>query len=213
MKAAKCASSMIATWEADTEWWDMITAAQAGDVLFGTVSSPGWETASFAFTFTGNGDSELTGISGDPTTNPVTLTDIQSGHKEGCYAGGYPCFSRDYSWIGITRFGKLDKPTFPYLKPGYKVDDLGAPGTKGEIQGGIIVVSAAAGYFACQPFGGPVGGIGCAVVTGALGALVADGLDLEVTDHAYQVGPIYFNYQTNADSVVVTLERLDYRYP
>ncbi len=207
----QCAGKLMNSWKNDPAWWDMITEAQAGDVLFGTVSSPGWKPEGFALTFSGTGDSVLTGIEGDHTTNPVTLVDIQKGHQEGCYAGGYPCFWRDYNWIGIARFRGQGKPTFPYLKPGYEIEDLGAPGKNGATQGGIIVASAAVGYFACQPFGGPPAGIACGIVTGIGGNLVVDGLDIEVTDHAYQVGPIYFNFQTDAESYTVTLEHIKYQ--
>ncbi len=194
----QCASKLMNSWKNDLAWWDMITEAQAGDILFGTVSSPGWKPEGFALTFSGTGDSVLTGIEGDHTTNPVTLVDIQKGHREGCYAGGYPCFSLDYNWIGIVR-GEKGRITFPYHKPHYEPvgfkpsDNLWATSLEYLVQYGLALVGTAA----CATT--LIGIAACTAAGYAGGTMINDALDIQQNDYQYNIGPVYLNFQFNGD--------------
>ncbi|GAB4262566.1 MAG: hypothetical protein Kow0080_00020 [Candidatus Promineifilaceae bacterium] len=60
---ADCIDETGAAWQQDTEWWAMLLAAEAGDVLYGTYDPYGGiAVGSFYYTFMGSGRERLDGI-------------------------------------------------------------------------------------------------------------------------------------------------------
>jgi hypothetical protein len=58
-----CTYDTLASWQQDTEWWEMLLAAEAGDILFGSYGL--WsqiKDGAFAFVFMGSGTTLLSGI-------------------------------------------------------------------------------------------------------------------------------------------------------
>ncbi|MBV6396861.1 MAG: hypothetical protein HFACDABA_02463 [Anaerolineales bacterium] len=204
-----CADGIYAAWEADAEWWQMIRSAQPGDVLFGQYSGRVGNVTglgAFTATFTGDGVTSLTGITKvTGASNNTTLVDIQIGRNNGRTASGQrnPQF---LYWIGFYRLDGGNQPQW-YVRSGYDIEDLGARALDLKMQNGIIIGSAAVGIVGCLPFA-KGGAVICGFVTGYVSAWTVDGLDLESTDHAYQVGPLYFNFQLNANDYTVTLEHV-----
>jgi RHS repeat-associated protein len=208
--SSSCAAGIFQTWQSDGDWWDMLTSAQAGDVLFGTQTCA---SCQFSVTFTGVGNTILTGITGVVGGGTPTLINIQQGSFTGIYrrSGFYQEFTDSISWIGFYRLPeKYGEDIYWHLRSGYTKTDLGARGLKTGTQVLIVMASAAIGYGVC---GGIVttavgASLACAGGTGAAGAMAIDGLDLQETDHAYEVGPLYFNFQFNADTYTITLEHI-----
>ena len=57
-----CAHEMHSSWQSDTEWWNMIRTAEAGDVMFVGAQEGSFAKGAF-YTFRGVGDRKLSGIS------------------------------------------------------------------------------------------------------------------------------------------------------
>jgi RHS repeat-associated protein len=102
------ATNAFTTWKSDNDWWDMITAAQPGNVLFGesTTTCTGCQgtPSTFTTTFTGSGsgdDATLTGIS-TTASDPfgISLNDIQSGSKNAKWKGMDFSFTFTWAFLG-----------------------------------------------------------------------------------------------------------------
>lgn len=202
-RAAKCASSMMATWKADTDWWDMITTAEAEDTLFGIYDSS-WKTMSsdhghvFLFTFEGEGQDVLRGISPSSSyPSPFnsyempTLEEVRKGSQTrtrlGSFGYGQGSETLFYTWMGFIR----NINTWPafYIRSGYSFNQNSwKPATSRVIDGyagiatGLVFQSKAATIIL-----GLVGMVGTPTLS--------DALDMEPGDVNVTVGPIYFNFQ------------------
>ena len=213
MRAAKCASSTMSSWKADKDWWDMISAAQAGDVLFGSVvNNVNNNTQPFTAPFVGSGTTSLTGINYNGTGGAgITLTDIQEGHTHISYR------QTKVTWIGFFRPAGNTVPTIWHIRPGYEVPNGGlhredvdpysqwvVDWTIGSMAGSLCGVaaieSAGLAFGACSAAG--------ALITDQ----VLDGLDMNPGDVHFIVGPLYFNYEViiGGGAVSYSLEHIKY---
>ncbi len=189
---SNCVSSTLATWQADTDWWNMMLDAMAGDVLFGTADGEGTFTA----TFTGEGKTLLTGVDfhttiiGVSPTN-TTLFSIQSGStiRTGARASH---FYVELTWMGFFRPEEHTTPRFWHFRSGYEKTEGEAPGQIKEslefFIGAVLGLPCSGsgfGYFACS-------GAGVTATN-----LIVDGLDMEYGDYYFIVGPLYFNFNGN----------------
>jgi hypothetical protein len=180
-------------WSADKDWWDMLLTAQAGDVLYGTVSmasSAGGAVLQFGFTFEGDGIDVLAGIT--PVGNAegmagITLNDIQQGHGKSV---GYDV---TLTWMGIYRQSTSPQDSFPYTRPGYEPEFVGTPSDS--TRNTAWAVSVGGSFFACYRVGGIPGGLLCSFGTAAASDSIYDWLDIEEYDYEVNVGPVNFNLQ------------------
>ena len=127
-----CATDLYGTWKADTNWWNMLMAAQPGNTMFGTITDEnctGYFCGTFTATFTGDGSGDnatLNGISLDTTTVPmhpshqqlVSLQDIQAGTEQTNDMG----VKFKFNWVGFFTQDGNGEPEFHVYKPGYTVE-------------------------------------------------------------------------------------------
>ncbi len=188
-----CVDDMLADWKADKDWWKMMLAAQAGDVLYGAItiesSTTKGSTTAFGFTFQGEGIDLLSGIS--PIENAqgaggITLDDIQHGHGKSV---GYDVALK---WMGIYRKSNSPKDAFPYTRPGYEPTFIGTPDdeTRRMTKEAFIV----GGALACG-IEGIEGAVVCGIIMANIEDIYYDYLDIEKDDFQVNVGPISFNMQ------------------
>jgi hypothetical protein len=199
-----CADDLLAQWQADTEWWDMITTAQAGDILFGIWQHEGeGVTHSFYYRFEGEGIDVLTGISvvnansGEIMPTNQTLIDIQQGTgiaDTPISASGYFSSNVTFRWSGIARPGQRPDD-FPYLRPGAIVVNYGAPSKVAAFINKWII-GFAPGFLAC---GGGGSGLVCGILATILGDAANDAFNLEPQDYALSVDGVYFNFQVSSN--------------
>jgi hypothetical protein len=213
-----CANTLKDTWQADKEWWKMITKAEAGDVLFGfTVTSfiggTYTETKPFSYSFDGNGKNILTGLTNILSgpylyTSSANLMDIQKGFIRGF--GSLNSLRIQFNWIGFYNINKVvGGPSFTY-RNGYEKTE-GAPlysGTAGWAKWTAVLGSTGV----CGLFGGGLQAASfCAGVTTVISDGVVDIFDVESNDYNVQVGPMYFNFQTNPNiQQTWSFEHIDY---
>jgi hypothetical protein len=186
-----CYESMLKQWQADTEWWDMISAAQEGDVLFGMST-----TVQKTFTFSGNGVEELTGIQ----DSSVTLIELQEGwikSSDNIY-GGSP-----FKWYGFYRTDARGKPSF-YVRPGYQMIEHKYDELMSDFVDGIAGIPVALATVPVTPWitipGGFIAGM-------ALPSVASDAMDMQPQDRNVQIGPIYFNFQLDVSTDTWVLEK------
>jgi RHS repeat-associated protein len=202
-----CITDMLADWKADKDWWDMISAAQAGDTLFGTGSCcqrDGGIPSAFTLTFAGKGNDTLSGFSNTSTS----LEDVQSGFG----AMGSPAsnLGQSYKWLGFFRTDEKGKPSF-WVRPGIdmkqKTTREGTRTAIGIFAGfgiGIPIAVLTQGWsLKAQLLFAGVGGS----VSGTLGAnLIVDAADMESNDVQVYIVPVYFNFQKSFPGEEWTLE-------
>ena len=102
------AQYILELWKNDAEWWAMLRAAQADDVLIaGAIGG-------MFYTFQGQGQDVLNGIFwSDPYGNPITNR-YRYGDRDGYSLGDFFAFSNylDASWDGFIRWSEEGTPSF-----------------------------------------------------------------------------------------------------
>jgi hypothetical protein len=205
-RAEKCANSTMQTWQADEEWWNMISVAEEGDVLFGSF---GGGNTVFSVTFTGSGNESLTGIDTSDIANDlsesyaddlksVNLIDIQDGQKSTRRSDGGGSNLWLFNWAGFYRTGEDGKPSF-YVRPGKEFQQVQWDPRASRW------VDAAAGLGIGGLSGRPVWALITFIAGGALPS-VSDVLNMESTDRNVQIGPVQFNFQLQTDTLKWILE-------
>ena len=212
------ASSRYKKWQADEDWWSMITTAQAGDTLLAT-SSSGKVTKQVEYQFQGEGQDVLTGIirtnAGKPISgseDPTTLVDLQAGFRHSPVAPRTPGAASTsgnynvtkYKWYGFVRFISGGAPAF-YVRPGVIMtqsqvkDDV--PALAVDITLGITFTLLTPGLFRLagvaspSEFGQAGVGIGGTFLGLGLGMGYCDFANIESGDTSVAIGPIRLNFQ------------------
>lgn len=118
----ECADALLQQWQADEDWWNMLLAAQAGDILFGMEGEFYTQENGFMYEFQGDGQDVLTGILpyNNQGSSETTLFDIQSGQNSSSASGAAPK-GKGWTWIGFVR-NIEGTPSF-YLRNGYEKTD------------------------------------------------------------------------------------------
>ncbi|MDW8332491.1 MAG: RHS repeat-associated core domain-containing protein, partial [Cyclobacteriaceae bacterium] len=203
---AQCAKQILATWQADQDWWNMLLQAEAGDVLYGVTaccSTDGYAAETvFAYTFDGEGQDVLYGISpisGGMSPNGVTVTleDIQRSTLTDKDRAA------KYYWVGFYRKDETGKPVdWQQKRAGYVVNDF-APQTNVLNQNfsfGVSVVFTVG----CMASGGGLYSLACGFAGLVVPEKLADYLNIQPGDFNVTVrgpaGPMYFNFQVQSQS-------------
>jgi len=192
-------------WKANTAWWEMLLAAQAGDVLFGVADASG----RFRYQFNGAGRTELTGytvLEGQEYDLDMVRTGVTAR-----IGGGYDLNGSDYSvysgiyWEGIYRpTARRPDDLFPFSKHDpqfYEPDDHDRANAGWVGAGGSALAGLGAGALCATGLGCIAVGLAVAAATYAgqsyLGfdTAVQDALDVEVGDLHATVGAFHFNFQ------------------
>ncbi|HNN13213.1 MAG TPA: RHS repeat-associated core domain-containing protein, partial [Anaerolineales bacterium] len=111
--ATLMAKKELAKWKSDKQWWNMISMAKAGDVLFGRGNLNGGMDFAFTFTFNGSGNDSLTGITNE-YGNGRSLGDIKNGHTP--LSGE---MEMNWDWIGFIQLSE-EEPGI-YVRDGYSM--------------------------------------------------------------------------------------------
>jgi RHS repeat-associated protein len=203
-----CADKLLAQWKDDADWWNMLLDAVEGDVLYGTAGG-----GTFTATFTGEGNTSLTGINFSTTLTGVsstntTLFNIQAGST--VRVGARASRSNvNITWMGFFRPEENSVPTKWHIRPGY-----GDEPYKEETPGWARWVTdlLVGGTLGMPCVGTSVGFWACAALAGGITDLSIDGLDLEDGDYKFIVGPLYFNFNVaiGGGSTSYTLEHIYY---
>jgi len=209
------AGAILSKWRGDTEWWAMISAAQAGDIIFGTEdmrlvkggtpadrSSP----AGFQFQFQGEGMDKLTGLVNVGARDMANLEEIRRGVSSE-YVGqyGYNSYQKVclWEWVGFLRHTDGSEPMF-WIRAGYEVTQKTTSDQVRFWDG--VAWSVVTGYavgrltkFLPQRLP-PKAVTALELLGGGLAGSWAanyweDSLDMQWGDVQTHIGPAYFNFQ------------------
>lgn len=104
--SASCASDMMSQWKSDQEWWEMLLAAEAGDILVGGSSLD----HGVFYTFAGQGRDVLEGIFwsdpyGEPVSDDYRNYYAGGGDRSGLTLNDFCCSGfEDRRWDGFIRW-------------------------------------------------------------------------------------------------------------
>lgn len=185
-------------WKDDTAWWDMISAAQGGDYLFGTTNN----SDAWIYIIIGSGQDYLCGIAEVRGKGKLTLADIQLGSRYGGTTTGQ--LTPQMEWAGRFRFVK-GGVEFYNLKHGetWQESSSGARFIAGGLRSALVAL------FGTAASSSPLFGILLSFIDGGLTSTpnpldnrgYFDALNIEVGDEYMYTGKYTFVVQDERNTI------------
>ena len=199
-------------WQSDADWWKMLSAAQAGDAIFGG-DVYGGVMYHFIPGKEGKGFSGIVQTSAGRRNN-YDLDDLKRGWSDTIPG------DQQIEWVGLYRSGQTDpNKAIPFAR--YKrIEKYGTDAELTALRDGINLGTATLvtigtgglGYLAELGAGASIAlSVGAGVGTYYGANPLVDLADAEVLDRQVHIGPAYFNFQLNPRTDAWTLEHYDYR--